>query len=142
MDCIDWYQDDYKLINYWSTKKIEILGWHHLNGEQAIIAALNEYSITASVKVYPFLRGLHQGKTVGRMRFHIGFWVQTIIHVMHSLLLMGYGVDAEGTPYYIGKGCWGVDRWMNDYIRVLRDVLSYFIDIEGNVYWRPLVEAN
>lgn len=54
----------------------------------------------------------------------------------HALLLTEYGVDVEGTPYYIGKCSWTVDSWMNGYICVRRNIVSRFSVIEGDVFWR------
>jgi KDEL-tailed cysteine endopeptidase len=38
----------------------------------------------------------------------------------HAILIVGYGVDASNTPYWLIKNSWGSGWGENGYVRILR----------------------
>ncbi|XP_075096573.1 uncharacterized protein LOC142174640 [Nicotiana tabacum] len=116
--------------------KIGISGWEYLE-EYEVTGALDLEPVTASIDVYPSLL-THHGMAAWYPRLvEIPILVPDSDKIQrHALLLMGYRVDLFGIPYYIGKGAWTVDSWMNGYIRVRRDFVKFIVKIRGQIFWR------
>ncbi|OIT01172.1 hypothetical protein A4A49_53070 [Nicotiana attenuata] len=121
--------------------KIGISGWEYLE-EDEVTDALNLEPVTASIDVYPSLL-THQGMDVWYPRpVELPILVPGSDKIQrHALLLTGYGVDAFGIPYFIGKGAWTVDSWMNGYIRVRRDFVKFAVKIRGQVQMLKLMST-
>lgn len=119
-------------------RKVGISGWRYLDNETLIIAELRKQPLTASVLVYDSLI-LHKGLDVWSPEEeeepHLN---DNDRPVRHAVLLTGFGVDENGIEYYTAKGSWGLHRWLNGYIRIRRDLISWACMINGDAYWCDL----
>ncbi|XP_016503264.1 uncharacterized protein LOC107821344 [Nicotiana tabacum] len=116
--------------------KIGISDWEYLE-EYEVTDALDLEPVTTSIDVYPSLLTHHRMAVWYPRPVELPILVPGSDKIQrHALLLTGYGVDTFVIPFYIGKGAWTVDSWMNGYIRVCRDFVKFAAKIRGQVFWR------